>query len=178
MRAILCSMDRLAVIAISIAGLIHILVAPEHYAHSPAHGIFFVLAGLAELVWAFVYWRWPSQRAYYVGVSLAGALIILWAVTRIVPMPFEHEIGTIDLAGLASKACELTGMLALVAYATAGRVSGLAKRTFAGFLAEAVILGAFFGMGAYMVTHTVEPYMPFLGGEAHEEEEGEIQALP
>jgi hypothetical protein len=171
-------MDRLAVVAIAFAGLVHLIVAPEHYAHSPAHGIFFVISGIAEIGWAFAYWRWPSERTYYVGVSLAGALLILWGITRIVPMPFEHEIGEIDLAGLACKASELVGLLALVALATAGKVGGVAKRSFAGFLAEAVILGAFFGVGAYMVTHTVEPYMPFLGGEAHEEEEGEIEVLP
>jgi hypothetical protein len=37
-------------IAIAIAGLIHLVLAPAHYAHAPAHGVFFALAGMAEIL--------------------------------------------------------------------------------------------------------------------------------
>lgn len=171
-------MNRLASFSIAFAGALHIALAPEHYAHSPAHGIFFAIAGAAEIVWALAFLRWPGERMYYIGIVLAGALIVTWAATRIIPAPFEHEIGVVDLQGVVTKLSELIGLLALVALATKGRVTGLAKRTFAGFLAEAVVLAGFFGFGFYMVAHSVEPYMPFLGGEAHEEQDGQPELLP
>ena len=163
----LSRMNRVASLAIAFAGVIHIVLAPEHYAHSAAHGIFFAAAGVAELMWAFAFLRWPGERTYYIGIGLAGALIVIWGATRIVPAPFEHEIGAIDAQGIITKLSELVGLYALVSLAANGRIAGLAKRSFAGFVAEAVILAAFFGFGFYMVAHTVEPYMPFLGGEIH-----------
>ncbi|MEX2162076.1 MAG: hypothetical protein WD751_09190 [Anaerolineales bacterium] len=170
-------MTRLASLAIAAAGVIHLIIAPEHYAHSPAHGILFAMAGVTEIAWALAFLRWPTERMYYVGISIAGALIALWALTRFIPMPFEHEIGEVDLAGVLCKLSELIGLGALLILASQGRIAGLARRTFVGFMGEAIILGAFFGIGAYMVAHEVEPYLPFLGGEIHSEE-GEEQLLP
>ncbi|MEX1248996.1 MAG: hypothetical protein WEA61_10995 [Anaerolineales bacterium] len=164
-------MKTIASLALGFAGLIHLVLAPEHYAHAPAHGLFFALAGVAELAWALAFLRWPGERMYYAGISLAGALLILWVATRFVPMPFEHEVGEVDLAGLLCKLSELVGLGALLALAAQGRIAGLAKRSLVGFMGEALILGAFFGFGAYMVAHEVEPYMPFLEDEAHHEEE-------
>lgn len=169
-------MALVASLAVGLAGLLHLILAPDHYAHAPAHGVFFALAGIAELTWAVAFLRWRGQNMYYLGIVIAGALVVLWIITRFVPMPFEHEIGAVDLEGIATKAGEVVGIGALAILATQGRVPGLGKRSLAGYAAEAVVLAAFFGVGIYMVAHTVAPYMPFLGGEVHEE--GELPEAP
>lgn len=67
----------IAIIAVAIAGMIHLLISPSHLAHAPAHGIFFGLSGLAQVVWAMVYWRYPSKIAFYAGFALTGGMIVL-----------------------------------------------------------------------------------------------------
>ncbi|HLD93153.1 MAG TPA: hypothetical protein VI703_03015 [Anaerolineales bacterium] len=166
-------MKVVASIAIAIAGYIHIYLAPQHYAHAPAHGIFFAVAGLAEIAWAVGFLRWPSRPFYYAGLAMAGGLVALWVVTRYLPAPFGHEVGAIDAGGIASKLGEMVGILALVALATQGRILGLAKQSFGRLLATAVLLGAAAGVVTYGVSRAVEPLFPFLaeaenGEPAHE----------
>jgi len=76
------AIKRLASLAIGAAGLIHLVLAPEHYAHAPAHGIFFALAGIAEILWALAFLRWPIEGIYYVGIVLAGAMIVISGLAR------------------------------------------------------------------------------------------------
>jgi hypothetical protein len=167
-------MTRVASVAVAFAGVVHLILAPQHFEHAPAHGLFFAVAGVAEIVWALLFLRNPSDRMYYVGIVMAGALVVIWAATRIIPAPFHGHVEPIDLGGIVCKISELIGIVALVSLAAGGKVVGLAKRSFAGFMAEALILAGFFGFGFYMVAHQVEPYMPFLGGQAHSEHaEGE-----
>jgi hypothetical protein len=47
-------------VTIALAGLVHLLIVPAHYAHAPAHGIFFALAGIVQITWAVAFWRRPS----------------------------------------------------------------------------------------------------------------------
>jgi hypothetical protein len=163
------TLTRIASYTIAFAGVIHIYLAPQHFAHASAHGILFAVSGVAELVWAYLFLREPSERMYNLGIMLAGGLIILWAITRVLPAPFEHEVGVVDLGGILCKFSELAGLVALVSLASLGRIAGLAKRSFARLLSEALIISMFIGVGAYVAGHEFEPLMPFLEGQ-HEEQ--------
>ncbi|MCQ3980642.1 MAG: hypothetical protein DPW09_45120, partial [Anaerolineae bacterium] len=54
----------ICVITIALAGLVHLLIAPAHYAHAPAHGLFFAAAGIVQCIWAVAFWRRPSLALY------------------------------------------------------------------------------------------------------------------
>ncbi len=150
--------------AIAFAGLVHLLLVPQQFAHSPAHGLFFAVSGVAEIIWAVLFLRKPNERLYNIGIILAGGLIILWAVTRVLPAPFGHEVEVIDLSGIICKFSELVGLVALVALAAQGKIEGLAKRSFVSLLGEALIVAFFVAFVAYVAGHELEPVMPFLGG--------------
>ena len=63
--------ELLAAAAIGAAGIIHFIVAPEHWEHAPAHGLFFIVVGVIELVWAVaIVWR-PTLRLMQTGALLA-----------------------------------------------------------------------------------------------------------
>jgi hypothetical protein len=79
----------LSVIMTILAGIIHLVLVSAHMEHAPAHGLFFLLVGIAQIIWGILVWRQPSQKLYYVGVVMAGWLIILYAVTRLLPAPFS-----------------------------------------------------------------------------------------
>ncbi len=162
-------LNRVASFAIAFAGLIHLVLVPEHYAHAPAQGIFFAVAGIVEIVWAILFLRKPTENMYYIGVALAGGLIVLWGVTRVLPEPFAHEIGEIDLGGIVCKVSEMVGVVALLMLAAQGKIAGIIKRSFGRLLSEALLVSFFVAFLAYVAGHEFEPLMPFLAGE-HEEQ--------
>jgi YtkA-like len=99
-----------AAVLLSLAGALHVGVAPAHWDHSLAHGIFLLAIGLAELLWAAAFWRGPSQALRTTGALLAGGSIVLWGITRVLPAPFGHgpeEIGAIDAASKLAEALVL-----------------------------------------------------------------------
>lgn len=165
-------MRYISMAAIALAGLIHLGLAPEHYAHAPAHGIFFVGAGIVEISWALAFWRCPTQALYRTGLALVGGMIVLWAITRVLPAPFGHGLEAINVSGLACKGSELIGIIALVMLALQGQLIGVTRpsvlRAGGEALALALIVGfAFFGIG-----HAMAPPLPALGPQeedVHEE---------
>ncbi|MBI1800926.1 MAG: FixH family protein [Chloroflexi bacterium] len=142
------------------AGVIHLLIAPLHGAHAPAHGWFHLLSGAAQVLWGIAFWRRPSIRLMRVGVLLAGSLITLYGVTRLWPAPFTHDIEEIDLYGIATKACEGLGVAALIALMSTAAARGTrARRSAMAILGAALMLGLF----AYGAASAAEPLFPWLG---------------
>ncbi len=153
-----------AAIFIVLAGLAHLLAAPQHLDHV-GHGLFLALAGAAEVGWGIAFWRKPSASLYGLGVVLAGALIALWAMTRVVPAPFGHGSGEVEAFGIISKLAEGAGLVGLIAVVFLGTYSGSIRwptwRTVLALLTLAVI-GAFTLYGAGLAA---ERALPWLGAE-------------
>lgn len=178
-------MNRFATFAVAAAGFIHIAVAPQHYEHAPAHAAFFVLAGIAEIVWAIIFLRRPTEGVYYAGLALTGGLILLWALTRVMPAPFHGHAEAIDLGGIACKVSEFAGLAALVMIAAQGGIVGLAKQSLARVAAIALVVSAAVAGATYVAARATEPWLPSLSapddhdtnheheGEDHEEHEHE-----
>ena len=104
-----------AAILLSAAGALHLGAAPEHWGHSPAHGMFLLAIGIGEMLWAAVFWSRPSPGMSATGAVLAGGSIVLWAITRVLPAPFGHgaeEIGAMDLASKMPEMLVLAMLLA------------------------------------------------------------------
>lgn len=155
-------MNKLASLALAAAGLTHLILVPEHYAHAQAHGLFFLFAGLAEIAWAMAFLRFPTRPVYYAGLALAGGMVVLWVVTRYLPAPFEHEMGVIDLGGIVCKLSELAGIVAMIAIAAQGRIAGLAKQSVARAAGTALLLAFSVAAVTYSVSSLVEPLFPSL----------------
>jgi copper(I)-binding protein len=170
-------MRSIPVIAIATAGVIHLVLAPVHYAHAPAHAIFFALAGVAELLWAAAFWRKPTSRLYYLGVALAGGLVVLWAMTRFLIAPFEQEPGTWDLGGLVCKASELVAILALVAMAVQGKIIGLPRVSLARAAGVALGMSLAAGVFSYGVGMALEPALPSLARSEEHDHAGDSAAM-
>ena len=63
------------------AGAIHFAFAPTHFAATWVHGLFFVVAGWFQLVWAVFAITRPSRRLYHLGL-LNAAIVAVWVVSR------------------------------------------------------------------------------------------------
>ena len=167
-------MKQTAIVALAIAGLIHLYISPDHFSHAPAHGIFFALSGAAQLLWAIVAWFRTNRSIYYTGLALSGGMVILWLLTQVWTPPFAEMAEPIDIWAIASKAAEMVGFFALVFFFSRWTTQPDAPRVdrnlFAG-LATAVAAGVIFFAGGY----AAQPMLPALQhatGAAHDNADG------
>jgi uncharacterized protein (DUF305 family) len=102
----------LAVGGLVASAILHIGLAPQHFQEATVQGIFFCATGVAAAVIAGAILAWPSRSAYVEGVLTALALIVLWAVFRLIPPPGAGVAEDVDLVGLLTKATELVAATA------------------------------------------------------------------
>ena len=101
-----------AVGGLALSAALHIGLAPVHFEEAAAQGVFFLVAGVIAAIIAAAILVWPSRPAYLAGAGISLALIVLWAVFRIVPPPGAETAEGIDLVGLFTKATELVALTA------------------------------------------------------------------
>ena len=99
----------------AVAGLVHAVVAPEHFREYVLFGWFFVATSLGQLAAWVMLLRKP--RRWLVQGLLVGnaAVIVLWAQTRFVGLPLGPEAGSregIGVLDLVATAAEVVALLA------------------------------------------------------------------
>ncbi len=62
----------LAIATIALSGVVHLLIVPDQFTHAFAHGSFFIFIGVAQLLWAVGFWRYPSCISYWAVLALSG----------------------------------------------------------------------------------------------------------
>lgn len=151
-----------------LAGAIHFVIIPEHWSHAPAHGLFFLLVGILQIVWGVIIWRKPSLRLYYIGAIMAGWLIVLYVLTRWFPAPFGHGPEAIRAIDITCKACEALGMAALTVLIFQGLTlnanSRIAWRTVMLILLFSIVSG----FVTYGAAGAAEPLLPALSARVEE----------
>jgi hypothetical protein len=81
------------------AAAVHAVVCPEHFHEGLLYGEFFAVAASSQLTWAgLVIFR---PRRWVLATGLAGnlAILTLWAITRLVGIPFGPQAGEIEADG-------------------------------------------------------------------------------
>lgn len=162
-----------AALLMAVAGIIHLVIVPIHYAHAPAHGLFFAISGVAQIALGLMIWRRPSTGWYSAATITAGGLIVLWGITRLYQAPFSVGPEGVDGWGIFCKITEGVAMLALILLLfqeTVSRTGVLAAWRFTGLLVGAALL---VGGLTYGVAHAIAPALPGLMEPAHAEHEEE-----
>jgi hypothetical protein len=160
------------------AGIVHLLIAPQHMAHAPAHGLFLGFAGLMQIGWAFEFRSSPTRAMFRAGMALSGGMILLWCLTLAAGAPFVRTPDPLDWSAVSSKLAEAVGMAALAGMAWRGDFGGdgppeSRRRTLAGGLAAALIACLI----AYGLGRAAEPLLPGLA-EAPGWGPGHVHASP
>ena len=99
------------------AGVIHLLVVPDHLADvSIEHAKFFTAAGVAQISFGILFMIKPTKRFAIIGIVGNIGSIILYLVTRIgnLPAPFGAPEG-IDTVGILAKIVEIS-LVSLLIY--------------------------------------------------------------
>lgn len=172
-------MARIAALFVLAAGVLHLLVIPQHWDHAPAHGIFLASAGVVQILWAIFFWFRASGRLATAGIFLSLSLISLWAITRILPAPFTGAPEAVDTAGVLIKVLEAAGALVLARLVLRLAGPGPSSERFWQTAAATVVLAVVLSVGIYEVARAAEPLFPGLvtsgahshGGAGHEEAE-------
>ena len=83
--------DRLRVglaLVLAIAGMTHLVLVPDHVAESTLMGLGFVGAAVAELGLAALVLLRPDRPAYWAAIAVATGLIVLYAFSVMIGLPF------------------------------------------------------------------------------------------
>jgi hypothetical protein len=105
------------------AAAIHFGVAKSHFDEYFLYGLFFVLSGISQLVWAVLVVCRPSRLLLWLGAIGNLAIVAVWAVDRIWGLPIGPDpwtpepIGFADAAASAFELLLALGCLALLARA-------------------------------------------------------------
>ena len=171
-------LERSSALLIAFAGLVHLGIVPLHWAHAPAHGLFFAVVGLAEIAWSIAIWRRPSTALTIIGLVGTGGLVVLWTITRVLPAPFGHGPESVEAFGLICKLSEGLGMFVLAVMvfqqtiARAGR--SVAWRTTASLVLAALVIGFL----TYGVARASEPALSWLASPAEHDLDHHEESVP
>jgi hypothetical protein len=161
-----------------LAGIIHLLLVPRHMEHAPAHGLFFLLVGLMQIIWGVMIWRQPSLQLYYIGAIMAGWLLILYGVTRLLPAPFSHGPEAIETIDIVCKFCEGVGMISLLILIFQGLVFHAGRFNARRAVALILLISFLAGFGTYGIARAAEPVLPGLVGPMEEHHHDESVPSP
>jgi hypothetical protein len=109
----------LALLSVAVA-LVHFAVIEQHFSEYWLYGVFFVVVGLFELIWALLIMAAPSALLYWTSVLVNTLTIAAYVVTRTVgllvgPAATETEkIGFGDFTSTAFEAVLVVGSLLLL----------------------------------------------------------------
>ncbi len=99
-----------------VAGLIHLVVGPEHFEEWLGYGLFFAVATVAQVMYALLIVAWkPTRSLLLVGIIGNGLIIGLYLVTRTLGIPFfgphAGDVEPVGVLDTISKIVEL-GLIA------------------------------------------------------------------
>src|SRR3712207_5872351 len=111
-----------------VAALIHLWAMPAHLAEWWGYGAFFLVAALAQGLYAIALLRRPTRPLFLLGIAGNLSMVAFYAVTRTAGIPFfgphageVHQAGAMDLVCVAA---ELGLVAALVVLAGVGTSAG------------------------------------------------------
>lgn len=149
---------------LAVAGIIHLVVLPQHLEQARGIGLYFCAIGAAQVVWALLYVLRPTRRLAWIGaMALAVQPIAVYALTRFLRQPFGTEAEPVDLIGLVTAALELAALAPFAQHLGRTRPTGVSVgRGVLTPLAVAVVAGLAFGVALYGVGLVAEDLVPWL----------------
>jgi hypothetical protein len=101
------------ILVVGLAGLIHLRLVREHFEEQFVYGLVFTALALFQLTLALRLAVWPGPRVYRVGIWGSGLIVLVYFVTRLIPLPGASGPEEVDALGIAATLLELAAVLLL-----------------------------------------------------------------
>jgi hypothetical protein len=98
---------------VGLAGLIHLLLAPAHFAEQTLYGVGFTGLGLVQLALAAALLIRPGSSVDRAGIWTSALIALVYAATRLVPPPGATAPEEIEALGVLTTGLELTALVLL-----------------------------------------------------------------
>src|ERR671921_2509762 len=85
----------------AIAGILHLMLVPNIIGRNLNSGIFFIIAGIAQIFWVIPMLKRWGRVWYYVGIAGTIILIIIWVTTLMPGNPITGRGGPISEMAIA-----------------------------------------------------------------------------
>ena len=85
----------------AIAGILHLILVPDIIGRNLNSGVFFIVAGIAQMFWVVPMVKRWGRIWYYIGIAGTIVLIIMWAMTRVPGNPITGRGGPISEMAIA-----------------------------------------------------------------------------
>lgn len=156
-----------------VAGILHLTALPAHAGQARGLGLFFLVLGAAQVIWACVSLFRSSRLGARIGLALLSvAPVVLWVLTRTLRAPWSISPEPVDLVGLGTVVLQIAAAIALAAGRAGLKAEDIANATTARrALVVFVAIGIALGAVGYAGAIAAEASIPWLG-EAEESHHG------
>jgi hypothetical protein len=101
------------IVVVGLAGLIHLSLIREHFAEQVVYGLVFTALALFQLTLALLLAVRPGPAVYRVGIWGSGLIILVYVVTRLIPLPGASGPEEVDALGIVATSLEIAAVLLL-----------------------------------------------------------------
>ena len=92
----------------AIAGILHLMIVPNVIGSNINTAIFFMISGIAQLIWVVPMIKRWGRIWYYIGIAGTIILIIMYAVTRVPGNPITGRGGPINEMAIAIEVFQIS----------------------------------------------------------------------
>ena len=85
----------------ALAGILHLILVPDIIGRNLNSGVFFIVAGIAQIFWVIPMLKRWGKIWYYIGIAGTIVLIIMWVMTRAPDNPITGRGGPISEMAIA-----------------------------------------------------------------------------
>ena len=85
----------------ALAGILHLILVPDITGRNLNSGVFFIVAGIAQIFWVIPMLKRWGRIWYYIGIAGTIVLIIMWVMTRAPGNPITGRGGPISEMAIA-----------------------------------------------------------------------------
>jgi cytochrome c peroxidase len=154
-------------LALFIAGVTHLVIAPDHLSHSLVHGAFFALVGVAQVLWAFLAYRSKAGAArslglFTSGVILSGGVVVIWLFAHLAWTPFSDHPHPVDWSSVVTLAAQIVAFIGLVWRAQPELLPARVRRFVPSLPLSGLSVAALAGFVIWGAGMLAEPHFPDL----------------
>lgn len=150
-----------------IAGVVHLIITPDHLSHSLVHGAFFAAVGGAQVLWALLAHRSKAGASrslglFLSGLALSGGVVVIWLFAHLTWTPFSDSPHAVDWASVVTLAAQIAAFIGLVWRARVDVLPARVRRFVPSLPLASVSVAALSGFVIWGAGMLAEPHFPDL----------------